>query len=274
MNFPLILVLLVFGTGLIYLVDVLVLLPRRRLAVEQYRTTVKAEDQEVVAGLQKEPVGIETAKSVFPVLFIVLVLRSFLYEPFQIPSGSMKPTLDIGDFILVNKFAYGIRLPVIGTKVIEVGDPQRGDVMVFIKPGDDINFIKRVIGLPGDTIKYKDKKLYINGEQIEEQFITRRTDVGASGPYKEFKVFEESIAENKHTIRRALVAPSKNGEEGEWVVPKGHYFVMGDNRDNSNDSRFWKFVPDENIVGKAVAIWMHWPKWTQLPSFKHNGAIN
>ncbi|MCX4025494.1 signal peptidase I [Endozoicomonas sp. SM1973] len=269
-NFPLILVLLVFGTGLIYLVDVLVLLPKRKLAVEQYRTTVTTEDHEVVAGLQKEPVGIETAKSVFPVLFIVLVLRSFLYEPFQIPSGSMKPTLDIGDFILVNKFAYGIRLPVIGTKVIDVGDPQRGDVMVFIKPGDDINFIKRVIGLPGDTIKYDDKKLYINGNLVEESFITKRTDVG-TGPYK---VFEETIDDNKHTIRKILGAASRKDGEGEWVVPEGHYFVMGDNRDNSNDSRFWKFVPDENIVGKAVAIWMHWPKWTQLPSFKNNGAIN
>ncbi|MGI0115922.1 signal peptidase I [Zooshikella sp. RANM57] len=269
-NFPLILVIAVFLTGVLAACDYFLLAPRRRLAVEQYKASTSDVDDDVVLKITKEPAVFETAKSIFPILLIVLVVRSFLFEPFQIPSGSMKPTLAIGDFILVNKYAYGVRLPVIGTKVINVGDPQRGDVMVFKEPANpSINFIKRVVGLPGDTIKYKDKQLFVNGELVEEHFIAQLHEQNI--PYK---LLEENLGGVKHQIREnAFVQYQLNRLDGEWTVPEGHYFMMGDNRDNSNDSRSWGFVPDANVVGKAIYIWMHWPSWGQLPSFKNNGAI-
>ena len=172
-NFPLLLVIAVAVCGALALFDLVFLAPRRRAAIASYQGKVEQVDDAVVEKLNKEPLLVEYGKSFFPVLAIVLVLRSFLVEPFQIPSGSMIPTLEVGDFILVNKFAYGIRLPVLDTKVIEVGDPQRGDVMVFRYPSDpNVNYIKRVIGLPGDHVRYSsDKRLFINDKPVAEQLI-------------------------------------------------------------------------------------------------------
>ena len=281
LNFPLLLVIAVAVCGLLALLDLVFLAPRRRKAIAQYQASVKPADAQVIEKLNKEPLLVEYGKSFFPVLFIVLVLRSFLVEPFQIPSGSMKPTLDVGDFILVNKFSYGIRLPVIDKKIIEVGDPQRGDVMVFRYPSDPtVNYIKRVVGLPGDKIRYtSDKKLYINDQLVAEQLVGNEPGtLGSAALYK------EKLGEVEHMIRKEMSryrAPPDN----EWTVPAGHYFMMGDNRDNSNDSRYWDdpnipkdelgMVPDQNIVGKAFAVWMSWPepKMSHLPNFSRVGLI-
>ncbi len=204
----------------------------------------------------KEPRYVEYSKSFFPVLLIVLLLRSFLVEPFRIPSGSMMPTLLVGDFILVNKFAYGLRLPVVHTKIVEVGEPRRGDVMVFRfpkNPKDD--YIKRVIGLPGDVIGYFDKTVYINGEPVKQKPIGIYRGVGSGSVMTGALVKEEFLPEVTHEI---LIREGRLNVEGEYRVPPGHYFVMGDNRDNSNDSRFWGFVPEENLVGRAFLIWLNW----------------
>ena len=281
LNFPLLLVIAVAVCGLLALLDLVFLAPRRRKAIAQYQASVKPADTQVIEKLNKEPLLVEYGKSFFPVLFIVLVLRSFLVEPFQIPSGSMKPTLDVGDFILVNKFSYGIRLPVIDKKIIEVGDPQRGDVMVFRYPSDpSVNYIKRVVGLPGDTVRYtSDKHLYVNGQLVAEQLVG--VEPGTLGSAE---LYKEKLGEVEHMIRKEMSryrAPPDN----EWTVPAGHYFMMGDNRDNSNDSRYWDdpnipkdelgMVPDQNIVGKAFAVWMSWPepKMSHLPNFSRVGLI-
>ena len=281
LNFPLLLVIAVFVCGLLALLDLLFLAPRRRAAIASYQGTVSQPDQVVVEKLNKEPMLVEYGKSFFPVLFIVLVLRSFLVEPFQIPSGSMKPTLEVGDFILVNKFSYGIRLPVIDKKVIEVGDPQRGDVMVFRYPSDpNVNYIKRVVGLPGDQIRYTaDKKLFVNGESIAEQLVG--SEPGTLGSAE---LYKEKLGVAEHMIRKEM-SRYRMPPDQQWVVPAGHYFMMGDNRDNSNDSRYWDdpnipkellgMVPDKNIVGKAFAIWMSWPepKLSHFPSLSRVGLI-
>lgn len=209
----------------------------------------------------------EYAKSFFPVLFIVLVLRSFLVEPFQIPSASMVPTLEVGDFILVNKYTYGIRLPVVGTKVVDLNSPKRGDVMVFFPPGKDIYFIKRVIGLPGDEIRYINNVLYINGEKQSQALVA---SLPAGEP--QYQLMTETVDGIDHAMQKHIV-PGRLSRHGVWVVPEGHYFMMGDNRDNSSDSREWGFVPEENIVGKAFAIWMHWESLTSIPSFSRVGWI-
>ena len=173
-NFPLLLVLAVFITGIIALIDRLFLLPGRKATVTRLASTA---DDAAMAKAAKEPAIVETSKSIFPVLLFVLVIRSFLFEPFQIPSGSMIPTLEIGDFILVNKYDYGLRLPVTGTKILDVAEPERGDVMVFKQPGQEhINFIKRVIGLPGDVVRYMDKRLSVNGKPIPEEFVAQLSD--------------------------------------------------------------------------------------------------
>ena len=282
LNFPLLLVIAVALCGALALVDLVLFAPRRRAAISAYQGSVTEPDPEVLDKLNKEPVLIEYGKSFFPVLFIVLVLRSFLVEPFQIPSGSMKPTLEVGDFILVNKFAYGIRLPVLDAKVIPVGDPQRGDVMVFRYPSDpNINYIKRVVGVPGDRIRYtSDKRLYVNDQLVAEQLIGEEP-----GSLGSVTLYQEKLGEAEHLIRKEMtryrVEPGK-----EWTVPAGHYFMMGDNRDNSNDSRYWNdpkipkdllgMVPDRNIVGKAFAVWMSWPdpKMRNLPNFSRVGVIH
>lgn len=281
-NFPLLLVIAVLVCGALSLFDLVVLAPRRRAAVAAYEGRVGHADPETLEQLNKEPLLVEYGKSFFPVLAIVLVLRSFLVEPFQIPSGSMKPTLEVGDFILVNKFAYGIRLPVIDTKIIDVSDPQRGDVMVFRYPSDpNINYIKRVVGLPGDRIRYTgDKRLYINGKLVAETLIGEEP-----GSLGSAMLYREKLGEAEHLIRKEM-SRYRIEPDRDWQVPVGHYFMMGDNRDNSNDSRYWDdpnigydfrgMVPDRNIVGKAFAVWLSWPdpKFSHLPHFSRVGLIH
>lgn len=267
-DFPLILVIAVFVTGVISLVDVLYFSKIRAERALDLAQSGASEDD--VSAAKIEPWLIENSKGFFPVLALVLVLRSFLIEPFQIPSGSMEPGLIKGDFILVNKFSYGFRLPVLGSKVIEVDDPKRGDVMVFIPPHDPRYFIKRVIGLPGDQIRYENKKLFINGEQIDDQLIGMYPrNAPKKLVYKETLPAEESV---EFAMQQYNGIPSRG--DGEWTVPAKHYFMLGDNRDNSGDSRFWGFVPDENIVGKAFAVWMHWENLTDIPSFERNKLID
>lgn len=230
-------------TGLIWAIDALLWAPKR---------CVTTAEGKRVAG--HEPILVEYARSFFPVILIVLLLRSFLVEPFKIPSGSMTPTLLIGDFILVNKFAYGIRLPVLNKKVFDVALPKRGDVFVFRYPKDPtIDYIKRVVGLPGDRIGYFNKTLYINGEVAAQTPLGLYT--GSSSGFASANLMQEALPQSQHPI---LVNPARPSLEGEFIVPEGHYFAMGDNRDNSNDSRYWGFVPEQNLVGKAFFIWMNW----------------
>ena len=203
------------------------------------------------------PILVEYARSFFPVILIVLVLRSFLFEPFRIPSSSMRPTLVVGDFILVNKFTYGLRLPVVDTKILDLNDPQRGDIMVFRYPENpSIDYIKRVVGVPGDRIEYRNRRLFVNGQPAE--MTKRGTHLWMNNQCHTIDSlrFREQTADKDHEI---LIIPRRASRaEGEWTVPEGHYFMLGDNRDNSRDSRYWGFVPEENIVGKAVAVWMSW----------------
>lgn len=254
MDFSLMLVIAVAVTGLIALLDMIWWRPRRRAAAGG-----GADGTVAVSTGVKDPWPVDYARSFFPVLLVVLVLRSFVVEPFQIPSGSMRPTLEVGDFILVNKFSYGLRLPVLDTKVIEVGEPERGDVMVFRYPRDpSVNFIKRVVGLPGDRVAYLNKQLYVNGEPVRKTVVDSNPE---SAPGEE--MFVEQLGEHEHHIYNSPGEPGVLRHER--VVPEGMYFVMGDNRDHSDDSRYWGFVPEENIVGKAFAVWMHWDGG--LPSF-------
>jgi signal peptidase I len=205
------------------------------------------------------PVLLDYARSFFPVLFIVVLLRSFVAEPFRIPSGSMIPTLEIGDFILVQKYAYGVRLPVIHTKIMDVGKPARGDVMVFRYPRDPaINYIKRVIGLPGDHITWtKDKKLIVNDKKVN---YSDAQDLQIDTPYGRVaaQILNEKLPAKEGNVNHAIQIFQGETHETNIIVPDNSYFVMGDNRDNSSDSRVWGFVPEKNIVGKAVFIWMHW----------------
>ena len=254
-DFPAILVAATMVTGLIWLADAVLLAPRRRQQATALDSGDNVDAQQLQEAL-KEPTLVEYAKSFFPVILAVLLLRSFLVEPFRIPSGSMMPTLLAGDFILVNKFNYGIRLPVLNKKVYEIGDPQRGDVAVFRFPLDpSTDYIKRVIGMPGDHIEYKDKTLLINGEKVAQipagSYIGAGSGLSMSGA----NVLNEKLDDVQHQI---LVVPRMGGKTSDVIVPDDHYFVMGDNRDNSNDSRYWGFVPDENLVGKAFMIWMNY----------------
>ncbi len=212
--------------------------------------------QGLVFSEENEPLVVEYARSFFPVVLIVLVLRSFIAEPFRIPSGSMMPTLLVGDFILVNKFTYGIRLPVINSKIIALNEPQRGDIVVFRFPKDPtVDYIKRVVGVPGDEIVYQDKKLTINGEPVTQVALGPYQGVGQGQDMTGAERFTEHFSGVTHDI---LVRPDALSAEGAYTVPAGHYFMMGDNRDNSNDSRYWGFVPEQNLVGKAFFIWMNW----------------
>lgn len=204
---------------------------------------------------QSEPFWVDYARSFFPVLLVVLLLRSFLVEPFRIPSASMMPTLLIGDFILVNKFAYGVRLPIFHTKIIEVSKPNRGDIVVFRFPGNlAVNYIKRVVGLPGDLVSSYRHKIYINGKPIKQTTIGPYKGVGRGRNMTGSKHLLEYLTGIEHGILL------QNSRLLEWVysVPKGHYFVMGDNRDNSNDSRYWGAVAEQHLVGKAFFVWMNW----------------
>lgn len=220
---------------------------------------------------------VDASNSLISVFLVVLVIRSFIVEPFTIPSGSMLPTLQVNDFILVNKFAYGLRLPVTNTKIIETGEPQRGDVLVFKFPENrNQNFIKRVVGLPGDTVQVKDNVVTVNGEVVKRE-LAREWE--GSGAWR--REYVEQLGESRHLIwQEGKINPFTNRKlpqartQGEWQVPEGAYFVMGDNRDNSNDSRFWGIVPEELVVGEAFLIWMHWKPIFSLPSFSRNGAID
>ena len=198
----------------------------------------------------------------FPIVLIVFVLRSFLVEPFQIPSGSMKPTLQIGDFILVSKSAYGVRLPILHQRIIPLGDPQRGDVLVFRFPHDPaLRYIKRVIGIPGDQITLQNDILYLNGEQLPRSAMEHSA-------VETLQVLVETLGDKSYTIAQELQSPTRE-YQARWEVPQGHYFVMGDNRDNSNDSRFWGFVPQSHIVGRAFLVWLHWEDFFSLPSLRN-----
>lgn len=261
-NFESFLFYLTLVAGIIALFDVLYLAKKRA----RYAANTHVP--------QKMPLLIDYARSFFPVLLLVFLLRSFLFEPFRIPSGSLEPTLLTGDFILVNKYNYGIRLPIIHTKILNNGEPKRGDIMIFRWPPDtSYNFIKRVIGLPGDKISYVNKELYVNGEKIP-QSAAEETVNGVENDFAWQAVMkEEDLLGVKHKI---FVQPDKASRNYTNItVPEGMYFVMGDNRDDSADSRFWGFVPSENIVGKAVMVWMSWNnqdykvRWRRIGSLIH-----
>ena len=275
-DFPLILVILVGGSGLIWLLDALFLAPGRRRAVAQLQSEFPQWNEENnpqvqqfqarVASEAREPVVVEYARSFFPVLFVVFVLRSFLVEPFQIPSSSMVPTLQVGDYILVNKFTYGIRLPVTRTKVMDLNEPERGDVMVFFPPHmNETYYIKRVVGLPGDTVTYRNKRLFINGEPVSYEELAV-----VPGPGARYRLGVEQLGEARHLMQ---ANDGRAPRDFTVVVRPGHYFMMGDNRDNSSDSRIWGQVPEKDIVGKAFAIWMHWDSFFSIPSFDRVGLI-
>ncbi|GAB6034662.1 signal peptidase I [Galenea microaerophila] len=246
MNFELILVIATAVTGVIAYLDKIVWRPQRVKSV----TTVK------------EPIWIEYSRSLFPVFLIVLVLRSFVVEPFRIPSGSMYPTLEIGDFILVEKFAYGVKLPVVSTKIIPTWEPERGDVIVFKYPENpDVDYIKRVIGLPGDTIAYKNRVVYINGKPATQKILGPYVGVDSGRIMNGATVVEEKLPlkSGGYKTHQILIDQDKSSIDLPPVkVPQGHYFMMGDNRDHSYDSRFWGFVPEKNLKGRAFMIWMNW----------------
>ena len=245
LDFEQLLVVVVLITGCVWFLDMLWRIVSRALILDMGDSSFVR----FIRGL------VDYAKAFFPVLLIVLMLRSFWFEPFRIPSGSMLPTLQIGDFILVNKYEYGIRLPILDRQIIEMGAPQRGDVMVFKFPHDEsVNFIKRVVGIAGDEIAYQGKKLTINGEEVKQE--TGGTYViPSSRQSKEVTQLNEWLTENPHTV---LVDNNQEPIAMKFVVPEGNFFVLGDNRDYSNDSRFWGFVPEENIIGRAFLIWFSW----------------
>ena len=249
-DFPTLIVVLVLATGIIWAFDAAVLARRRRAAARQ---AGDAPEDTVVAPPSRI---VEYSKSFFPVFLIVLVLRSFIVEPFRIPSNSMMPTLLTGDFILVNKFDYGIRLPVVDTKIVDIGLPERGDVVVFRFPDDPTTpFIKRVVGVPGDRIGYYDKVLYVNNEPMDQSPVGSYVGSGSGAVMSGASLRVEQIVGAEHQI---LVQPGARSVQGEAVVPAGHYFVLGDNRDNSRDSRYWGTVSEDLLIGKAFGIWMNW----------------
>jgi signal peptidase I len=296
-NFALLLFLATFVTGLYWLAERFYFLPRRRRAAEELDSEaearraslaaqgVRADDGEHVLQARQrilmQPWWLDWTAGLFPVILAVFVLRSFLFEPFKIPSGSMIPTLLVGDLILVNKFTYGIRLPVVNTKLTDGTPPQRGDVMVFrYPPKPSLDYIKRVVGVPGDEVAYLNKKLTINGKEIPKVAAPDYFDEDAMSYFKQY---EEDLGGHRHRIlnddnRPAFIPGVENfpfrencrySVEGVVCkVPPGMYFMMGDNRDNSLDSRYWGFVPDANIVGKAFFIWMNFGSFKRIGSFE------
>lgn len=219
-----------------------------------------------------EPWPVDYARSFFPIILIVLVLRSFLVEPFRIPSGSMMPTLLVGDFILVNKFTYGLRLPVLHTKISAGNPPQRGDIVVFRYPPDPtVDYIKRIIGIPGDRIAYHHKQLWVNGKLVELTAMGKYVGTGQGRSMTGAARYLEELEEVPHDILIREGAPS---EEIEFTVPEGRYYVMGDNRDNSKDSRYWGMVPEGNLVGKAFLIWMNFDWYSDgVVAFERLGTV-
>lgn len=295
-NFALILFVLMVFTGVIWCFDVFYLAKQRRAAADRALAEFDARNarlaadnikvdqsgrSQLEANLLRQPTWIEYSGSFFPVIALVFVLRSFLFEPFKIPSSSMVPTLHVGDLILVNKFTYGIRLPVINKKIIDLNDPKRGDVMVFKFPEDpSLDYIKRVVGVPGDKITYKNKKLTVNGEAVSYEALPDYLDEEHLSYSKQFS---EKLSGVEHKIINDQRAPAYvsgphdyplrencnyDAEGFSCTVPAGQYFMLGDNRDNSLDSRYWGFVPDKNIVGKAFFIWMNLSNIKRIGSFR------
>ncbi|TCS34336.1 signal peptidase I [Paucimonas lemoignei] len=295
-NFALILFVLTIVTGVIWFLDVFYLAKKRRAHADAALAEYDARNAKLAAegikpdsnsraaleaGILRQPTWIEYSGSFFPVIALVFFLRSFLYEPFKIPSSSMVPTLLVGDLILVNKYTYGVRLPVINKKIIEVNDPKRGDVMVFKYPEDpSLDYIKRVVGVPGDKIVYKNKRLTINDQALSYEELPDYLDEDRLTYSKQYKENLNGVA---HRILNDEGAPayatnersfpghencSFNGGDFSCTVPPGNYFMMGDNRDNSLDSRYWGFVPDQNIVGKAFFIWMNFSNLKRIGSFQ------
>lgn len=296
-NFALLLFMATVVTGLYWVAERAYFLPQRRRAAQALQVQaderraslaaqgIRADDgQDVAEAHQRilmQPWWLDWTAGLFPVILAVFVLRSFLFEPFKIPSGSMVPTLVVGDLILVNKFTYGVRLPVVHTKLTDGTPPARGDVMVFRYPSKpSLDYIKRVVGVPGDEVAYLNKRLSINGQPLPKQPLPEYFDPDTM---RYFKQFEEALGDKRHRIlndddRPAFVPgasefPSKQNcrysvEGVVCKVPEGHYFVMGDNRDNSEDSRYWGFVPDRNIVGKAFFIWMNFGSFSRIGSFE------
>ena len=214
---------------------------------------------------QADPWWVEYGAGFFPVLFVVYALRSFFYEPYQIPSESMMPTLEVGDFILVNRWTYGLRLPVTGQTFLPINEPERGDVLVFRFPAQqNVAYIKRIIGLPGDKVEVRNKQILINDQPVPSTLVTE------PGIPVSVRQSTEQLGTHAYPTWRTN---NRLSRDGSWVVPEGEYFLMGDNRDNSNDSRFWGFVPDHLIIGKAVSVWMHWDEFFSLPSFSNVRAI-
>ena len=297
MNFALILLILVVLTGIAWVLDKLVFLPQRRRAADaavaefdrqQERVGERFADEnapQTRARLHddklRQPWWLEYTASFFPVILAVFVVRSFIIEPFKIPSGSMVPTLLVGDFILVNKYEYGLRLPITNTKMTDGSPLKRGDVVVFRYPKDEsVDYIKRVIGLPGDTVAYEDKKLTINGKPVPETPLPDYFDDERIGYAKQF---EEDLDGRKNRILNNPQVPpfivgaddfpfrdncNYNANGVTCKVPPGNYFMMGDNRDNSADSRYWGFVPDKNVVGRAFFIWMNFSNLKRIGSFQ------
>ncbi len=243
MTFALFMLAILLLTGFIWLLDILWLRKKRNPGTA-------------------EPTMVEYAKSFFPVILAVFLIRSFVVEPFKIPSGSMMPTLLVGDFILVNKFTYGLRVPILNNTFIEVSHPKRGEVMVFHFPKDpSLDYIKRVVGLPGDKIEYRNKQIFVNGAPMAQQENGNYDYVGPGLNQISTRRLMENLGTHNHDI---LIDDSNPVRDMQVTVPQGSYFMMGDNRDNSNDSRFWGFVPEQNVVGRAFFIWM---------SFDHLGRI-
>ncbi|MFI3178548.1 MAG: signal peptidase I [Methylococcaceae bacterium] len=220
---------------------------------------------------KNEPILVEYARSFFPIVLIVLLLRSFIAEPFRIPSGSMMPTLLVGDFILVNKFTYGIRLPVLNKKIIELSEPNRGDIVVFRYPKDPtVDYIKRIVGLPGDKVVYSNKKLTINDLPVQQTSLGSYQGLGQGEEMSGAEDLLENLTGVEHRI---LIRNGTPTVEFVYVVPEGNYFAMGDNRDNSNDSRYWGPVPEANLVGKAFFIWMNWDWQNKGVGFDRIGTV-
>jgi signal peptidase I len=256
-DFSFILVAATVLTGVIWGIDSWLFKPQRVAAV-----TASGGAPDSV----REPVIVEYARSFFPVILIVLLIRSFLFEPFRIPSDSMMPTLLDGDFIFVNKYAYGLRLPVINSKVVAINSPQRGDVIVFRLPSDpSTNYIKRLVGLPGDHIVVRDRQLFVNGERMPVRLDGVYQGHGHTGA----RIGFEQLGAAEHEV---LYLMDRYTRDYEQTVPEGHFFFMGDNRDNSRDSRFPEvgFVPERNLVGKAVRIWLNWD-WPDAPLWSRIG---
>lgn len=254
-DFAALLVILTVFTGVVWAVDALVFAPRRR-TLAGANGMVLDDDKE---GRSGEPLVVEYSRSFFPVILIVLIIRSFLGEPFRIPSSSMVPTLLDGDLILVSKFSYGLRLPVTNHKILDLGAPERGDVVVFRYPVDESqDYIKRVIGLPGDVIELRYGQLHINGEKVPLEAVGPYIPPDNDPKERTRTDYTELLDDAEHRLLydRSAAPGTRRYDNDRWVVPEGSYFVMGDNRDNSTDSRAWGFVPEENLVGKAILIWM------------------